>query len=214
MSYTLILGNKAYSSWSLRPWIALKQAGIAFEENVIPIYMEGSAEAIRKYSPAGKVPILKDGDFTVWDSLAIIEYVAEQNPRLWPADAKARAIARSISAEMHSGFVPLRKLCTMNLRRHYPGFELNDEVRENVLRIDTIFTETRTAFGRGGPFLFGDWSGADAMYAPVVTRFKTYDVKLSDVAQAYCEAVLALPAMQEWYAAAEAEPWTLPQYEY
>lgn len=214
MSYTLILGNKAYSSWSLRPWIALKQAGLAFEEKVIPIYMDGSAEAIRKYSPAGKVPILIDGDFTVWDSLAIIEYVAEQNPTLWPADAKARAIARSISAEMHSGFVPLRKLCTMNLRRHYPGFELNDEVRENVLRIDAIFTENRNAYGRSGPFLFGEWSGADAMYAPVVTRFKTYDVKLSDVAQAYCDAVLALPAMQEWYAAAEAEPWTLPQYEY
>jgi glutathione S-transferase len=214
MSYTLILGNKAYSSWSLRPWIALKQAGIAFEEKVIPIYMDGSAEAIRVYSPAGKVPILKDGDLTVWDSLSIIEYVAEKHPTLWPADAKARAIARSISAEMHSGFVPLRKLCTMNLRRHYPGFELTDEVKENVARIDTIFSETRANFGKGGLFLFGSWTGADAMYAPVVTRFKTYDIKLSDVAQAYCEAVLALPAMKDWYAAAEAEPWTLPQYEY
>jgi glutathione S-transferase len=214
MSFTLILGNKAYSSWSLRPWIALKQAGVPFEERVIPIYMEGSSEAIRKYSPAGKVPILKDGDFTVWDSLSIIEYVAEKHPKLWPADAKARAVARSISAEMHSGFVPLRKLCTMNLRRHYPNFELNDDVRENIARIDTIFAETRAEFGRGGPFLFGEWSGADAMYAPVVTRFKTYDVKLSKPSQDYCEAVLALPAMQDWYAAAEAEPWTLPQYEY
>jgi glutathione S-transferase len=214
MSFTLILGNKAYSSWSLRPWIALKQAGVPFEERVIPIYMEGSSEAIRKYSPAGKVPILKDGDFTVWDSLSIIEYVAEKHPKLWPADAKARAVARSISAEMHSGFVPLRKLCTMNLRRHYPNFELNDDVRENIARIDTIFAETRAEFGRGGPFLFGEWSGADAMYAPVVTRFKTYDVKLSKPSQDYCEAVLALPAMQDWYDAAEAEPWTLPQYEY
>jgi glutathione S-transferase len=214
MSYTLILGNKAYSSWSLRPWIALKEAGIPFEEKVIPIYIEGSAEAIRAQSPAGKVPILKDGDFTVWDSLAIIEYVAEKHPKLWPSDAKARAIARSISAEMHSGFVPLRKLCTMNLRRHYPCFELNDEVRENVLRIDTIFTETRNEFGKDGPFLFGAWTAADAMYAPVVTRFKTYDVKLSDVAQAYCEAVLATDGMKQWYKDAEAEPWHLPQYDY
>lgn len=214
MSFTLILGNKAYSSWSLRPWIALKQAGVPFEEKVIPIYMDGSAEAIRVYSPAGKVPILKDGDLTVWDSLAIIEYVAEKHPTLWPADARARAVARSISAEMHSGFVPLRKLCTMNLRRHYPCFELNDDVRENVMRIDTIFTETRNEFGESGPFLFGEWTAADAMYAPVVTRFKTYDIKLSDVAQAYCDAVLALPAMKDWYAAAAAEPWHLPQYEY
>jgi glutathione S-transferase len=214
MSFTLILGNKAYSSWSLRPWIALKQAGIPFEEKVIPIYMEGSSEAIRKYSPAGKVPILKDGSITVWDSLAIIEYVAEKHPTLWPADPKARAMARSVSAEMHSGFVPLRKLCTMNLRRHYPNFELSDDVKENVARIETIFSEARAQFGEDGPFLFGEWTGADAMYAPVVTRFKTYDVKLSKPAQDYCDAVLDLPAMKEWYAAAEAEPWTLPQYEY
>ncbi|BCJ91147.1 glutathione S-transferase [Terrihabitans soli] len=214
MSFTLILGNKAYSSWSLRPWIALKQAGIPFEEKVIPIYMDGSEEAIRRYSPAGKVPILKDGDLTVWDSLAILEYVAEKHPKLWPADPKARAVARSISAEMHSGFVPLRKLCTMNLRRHYPGFELNDEVRDNIQRIDTIFAETRAQYGKNGPFLFGEWTAADAMYAPVVTRFKTYDVKLSAPSQAYCETVLATPGMKEWYAAAEAEPWTLPQYEY
>jgi glutathione S-transferase len=214
MSFTLILGNKAYSSWSLRPWIALKQAGIPFEETVIPIYMDGSSQAIRRFSRAGKVPILKDGDFTVWDSLSIIEYVAEKYPKLWPADSKARAVARSISAEMHSGFVPLRKLCTMNTRRHYPNFELTDEANENVARIDAIFSEARSEYGRSGPFLFGEWTGADAMYAPVVTRFKTYDVTLSKPAQDYCDAVLDLPAMKEWYAAAEAEPWHLPQYEY
>jgi glutathione S-transferase len=214
MSLTLILGNKAYSSWSLRPWIALKQAGIPFEEIVIPIYMDGSSEAIRKYSPAGKVPILKDGGFTVWDSLAIIEYVAEKYPKLWPSDPKARAVARSISAEMHSGFVPLRKLCTMNTRRHYPNFELTDEVRDNVKRIDQIWSETRAEYGKGGPFLFGAWSGADAMYAPVVTRFTTYDVKLSKTSQDYCDAVLALPAMKDWYADAAKETWVLPQYEY
>jgi glutathione S-transferase len=214
MSYTLVLGNKAYSSWSLRPWIALKQAGVPFEEIIIPIYMEGSPEKIRAHSPAGKVPILKDGDLTVWDSLAIIEYAAEKYPRFWPADPKARALARSISAEMHSGFVPLRKLCTMNLRRHYPGFELNDDVRADVNRIEQIWAETRAAYGKNGPFLFGEWTAADAMYAPVVTRFKTYDIPISKASQDYCDAVLALPAMQEWYAAGAAEPWTLPQYEY
>jgi glutathione S-transferase len=214
MSYTLVLGNKAYSSWSLRPWIALREAGIPFDEVIVPIGTPETPENIRAHSPAGKVPILKDGDLTVWDSLAIIEYVAEKHPKLWPADARARAMARSISAEMHSGFVPLRKLCNMNLRRHYPCFELNDDVRADVLRIDTIFTEARNTFGKGGPFLFGEWSAADAMYAPVVTRFKTYDIKLSDVAQAYCDAVLATPGMKDWYAAAAAEPWTIPQYEY
>jgi glutathione S-transferase len=214
MPYTLIIGNKAYSSWSMRPWIAMKAADIPFEEIVIPIYIEGSSEAIRKYSPAGKVPILHDGSLVVWDSLAIIEYVAEKHPTLWPADPKARAVARSISAEMHSGFVPLRKLCTMNLRRHYPNFELNDEVHDNIRRIETIWTETRAEYGRGGPFLFGEWTAADAMYAPVVTRFKTYDVKLSKPAQDYADAVLDLPAMKEWYAGGEAEEWVLPQYEY
>jgi glutathione S-transferase len=216
MSLTLVLGNKAYSSWSLRPWIALKQAGIAFEEVVIPIYIEGSSEQIRKHSPAGKVPILKHGDVTVWDSLAIIEYAAEIFPKagLWPEDPKARALARSISAEMHSGFVPLRKLCTMNTRKHYPNFALNPEVEADVARIEQTWTETRAAHGKGGPFLFGTWTAADAMYAPVVTRFKTYDVKLSGPARDYMEAVLALPAMREWYAAGAAETWVLPQYEY
>lgn len=216
MSLTLVLGNKAYSSWSMRPWIALKQAGIPFEEIVIPIYIEGSSEELHKHSPAGKVPILKDGDLTVWDSLAIIEYSAEKFPEagLWPKDVAARALARSISAEMHSGFVPLRKLCTMNVRKHYPGFELTDEVRDNVRRIEEIWADTRARYGQGGPFLFGTWTAADAMYAPVVTRFKTYDVKLSKTAQAYCDAVLALPAMKEWYAAGAAEEWVLPQYEY
>ena len=213
MSYTLILGNKAYSSWSLRPWIALKQAGVPFDEIVLRIGT-GNSDEIRKYSPAGKVPILKDGDFTVWDSLAIIEYVAEKHTRLWPADAKARAVARSVSAEMHSGFVPLRKLCNMNVRKHYPNFELTDDVRADIARIETIWADARAQFGKDGPFLFGEWTAADAMYAPVVTRFKTYDVKLSKGSQDYCDAVLALPAMKDWYAAGAAEPWVISQYEY
>ena len=216
MSLTLVLGNKAYSSWSMRPWIALKQAGIPFEEIVIPIYIEGSSEELHKHSPAGKVPILKDGGLTVWDSLAIIEYAAERFPQagIWPEERDARALARSISAEMHSGFVPLRKLCTMNVRRHYPGFDIPADVRKDVDRIDQIWNEARARYGRGGPFLFGRWSGADAMYAPVVTRFETYDVKVSKASRDYMDAVLALPAMQEWYEGAKAETWVLPQYEY
>lgn len=216
MSLTLVIGNKAYSSWSLRPWIALRQAGIAFEEIVIPIYMEGSSEQIFAHSPAGKVPILKDDGRLIWDSLAILEYLAEKYPEagIWPADAGARALARSISAEMHSGFVPLRKLMVMNLRRHYPGFETNEDAQANIARIDDIWSQTRKEYGQSGDFLFGAFGAADAMYAPVVTRFKTYDVKLSPTAQAYADAVLALPAMQEWYEGAQKEEWVLPQYEY
>jgi glutathione S-transferase len=216
MSFTLVLGNKAYSSWSLRPWIALKQAGIAFDEIMVQIGTEGTGDLIRKHSPAGKVPVLKDGDLTVWDSLAIIEYVAEKFPDagIWPKDQQARALARSISAEMHSGFVPLRNLCNMNTRKHYPGFALTPDVEENVARIDQIWTETRAAHGKSGPFLFGVWTGADAMYAPVVTRFKTYDVKVSEPAREYLEAVLALPAMRDWYAAGAAETTVIEKYEY
>jgi glutathione S-transferase len=216
MSLTLVLGNKAYSSWSLRPWIALKQAGIAFDEIMVPIGIENSGDEIRKHSPAGKVPILKDGDLTVWDSLAIIEYAAEKFPEagIWPKDARARAVARSISAEMHSGFVPLRNLCNMNTRKHYPGFALTPEVEADVARIDRIWSDTRAAYGKNGPFLFGAWTGADAMYAPVVTRFRTYDVKLSKPAQDYADSVLALPAMREWYAAGAAETTVIEKYEY
>jgi glutathione S-transferase len=216
MSITLVLGNKAYSSWSLRPWIALKQAGIAFDEIMVPIGVDDAGDEIRKHSPAGKVPILKDGDLTVWDSLAIIEYAAERFPDagIWPEDRQARALARSISAEMHSGFVPLRNLCNMNTRKHYPGFALTPDVEANVARIDQIWTETRAAHGKSGPFLFGTWTGADAMYAPVVSRFKTYDVTVSGPARAYMEAVLALPAMREWYAAGAAETTVIAKYEY
>jgi glutathione S-transferase len=216
MSLTLVLGNKAYSSWSLRPWIALKQAGIAFDEIMVPIGIEKAGDEIRKHSPAGKVPILKDGDLTVWDSLAILEYVAEKFPDagIWPKDSKTRALARSISAEMHSGFAPLRNLCNMNTRKHYPDFALTPDVEADIRRIDQIWTETRAAHGEGGPFLFGAWTGADAMYAPVASRFRTYDVKPSKAGQDYVDAVLALPAMREWYAAGAAEAVVIEKYEY
>lgn len=216
MSLTLVIGNKAYSSWSMRPWIALRQAEIGFIETVIPIYIEGSREQILKHSPAGKVPILKDGDLTVWDSLAILEYLAETFPeaKLWPTDRKARALARSISAEMHSGFVPMRKLLTMNTRRNYPGFAIPEDVQRDIDRVQQIWDETRARYGKDGPFLFGHFTAADAMYAPVVTRFKTYDVKLSPTSKAYVDTILALPAVREWYAGGEAESWVLNQYEY
>jgi glutathione S-transferase len=216
MSLTLVIGNKAYSSWSLRPWIALKQARIPFEEKVIPIYIEGSREQILSQSPAGKVPILKDGDVTVWDSLAIIEYLAETYPDagIWPKDPVARAMARSISAEMHSGFLALRRHYTMNVRRSYTDFPTDPEANENIARIEEIWAEARGRFGQGGPFLFGEFSGADAMYAPVATRFETYNVKLMPEARAYVDAILTLPAMQQWYDGAKAETWVLPQYEF
>ena len=216
MSLTLVLGNKAYSSWSMRPWLALKQAGIPFEEIVIPMYVEGSKEKMLAQSPAGKVPVLKHGEITVWDSLAIIEYAAETFPEagLWPKDRAARALARSISAEMHSGFVPLRKHYTMNVRRQYSAFPREAEADANVARIEELWADARRRFGQGGPFLFGAFSGADAMYAPVVTRFKTYEIEVSPESRAYMDAVLALPAMREWYADSAAEPWTLPQYEF
>jgi glutathione S-transferase len=193
----LVIGNKNYSSWSLRPWLALKQLGIAFDEVRIPLSTPGTKAAILRYSPAGKVPILKDGDTVVWDSLAIIEYLAERHPRLWPSDPGERARARAVSAEMHSGFSALRNHMPMNARKRYPGKGRKPEVLADVERIRAIWSDAR------GPFLFGEFSGADAMYAPVVLRFRTYEV---DVNRKYMDAMLALPAMKEWIEAAEREP--------
>lgn len=215
MALTLVIGNKNYSSWSLRPWIALRAAGIAFEEIVIPLYEPGSAERILEYSPAGKVPVLLDGDVRVWESLAILEHVAERFPqaRLWPIELPARAHARAIAAEMHAGFVPLRRHCPMNMRRSVTARELPPDVAANVQRIEAIFTDCRERFGRGGPFLFGAFGAADAMYAPVVSRLHTYGVAVNAGAQAYMQAVMALPAWVEWRAASLREPWTMPSNE-
>jgi glutathione S-transferase len=215
MTLTLVIGNKNYSSWSLRPWLALKAAGISFDEVVIPIYVEGSREQILKHSPSGKVPALRHGEISVWDSLAIIEYAAEVFPDagIWPADREARAWARSICAEMHSGFVPLRKQVTMNVRRRVPGFPVAEDVAENIARIEAIWSETRGRFGGNGPFLFGTFSAADAFYAPVVTRFETYDVQVSAGSRAYMDAVLGQADMRNWCRAAAEESWTLPQFE-
>jgi glutathione S-transferase len=210
---TLVIGNKNYSSWSLRPWIAMKVAGIAFTEHRIPLYGPESKKAILVYSPAGKVPCLVDEDLRVWDSLAICEYLAEKHPGLWPQDPAARAVARSISAEMHSGFPNLRTHMSMNIRKRYPDKGRTPESLADVARIIFIWSGCRARFGKEGPYLFGRFSIADAMYAPVVLRFRTYEVELPPDCRAYADAILALPAMQDWIAAAGAETESLPQFE-
>jgi glutathione S-transferase len=209
----LVIGNKNYSSWSLRPWLAMKVAGIAFTEHRIPRYGPGSREAILVYSPAGKVPCLVDGDLRVWDSLAICEYLAERHPGLWPRDPAARATARSISAEMHSGFANLRTHMSMNIRKRHPGKGRTPEALADVARITAMWSDCRARYGKDGPYLFGQFSVADAMYAPVVLRFGTYAVELPPGCRAYADAILALPAMQDWVAAAGAETEILPQFE-
>lgn len=215
MSLKLILGNKNYSSWSLRPWIAMRHAGIDFEEEVIPLYVEGSRERILKYSPAGKVPVLIDGEMAIWESLAILDHLSERFPKaqLWPAEAKARAHARAVSAEMHAGFRPLRLHLPMNMRRVGRKRELTAEAAADVRRIESIWTDCRARFGEGGPFLFGRFSAADAMYAPVVSRFFSYAVGVGAACEAYMHAMMSLPAWQEWRASGVAEPWVMPNNE-
>jgi glutathione S-transferase len=215
MALTLVIGNKNYSSWSFRPWIALRTAGIPFEEVVIPLYEPGSKERILSFSPAGKVPVLIDGDVRVWESLAIMDYLAERFPQaeLWPKDAAARAHARAIAAEMHAGFAPLRRHCPMNMWRPVKARELPPEVAANVKRIEAIFTECRERFGQGGVFLFGAFGAADAMYAPVVSRLHTYGIAVGPAAEAYKRAIMALPAWAEWRAAALKEPWVMANTE-
>ncbi len=211
MSLKLILGNKNYSSWSLRPWIAMRQAGLAFEEEVIPLYEPGSAEKMAKYSPTGKVPVLIDGDMVIWESLAILDHLADRFPKTqwWPSDPAARALARAVSAEMHAGFVPLRKHCPMNMRRVRKRRELTTEVDNDVRRIEKIWTECRGRFGQGGAFLFGAFSNADAMYAPVVSRFFSYGIGVGAAAEEYMAAVMALPAFKEWRDAGVSESWVM-----
>jgi glutathione S-transferase len=215
MALTLVIGNKNYSSWSFRPWIALRTAAIPFEEVVIPLYEPGSKERILSFSPAGKLPVLIDGDVRVWESLAIMDYLAERFPQaeLWPKDAAPRAHARAIAAEMHAGFAPLRRHCPMNMWRPVKARELTPEVAADVKRIEAIFTECRERFGQGGAFLFGAFCAADAMYAPVVSRLHTYGIAVGPVAEAYKQAIMALPAWTEWRAAALKEPWVMANTE-
>lgn len=206
----LVIGNKAYSSWSFRPWLLMRVLGLPFEEELIPLYRDGSAERIRAASPGGRVPALIDGDVVVWESLSIIEYIADCFPdRVWPFDRAARAHARSLSAEMHAGFSALRARCPMNIRREPKPVILGAEVEANVARVIAGWTEARSRFGAGGPFLYGAFSGADAMYAPVVSRFHSYAIDVPAPVRAYMERVMALAAWREWKEAADAEPWHL-----
>jgi glutathione S-transferase len=212
---TLIIGNKNYSSWSLRPWLLLKQAGIPFREQYIPLRSETWNTQIRDLSPSGKVPALIHGDIRVWDSLAICEYLAERFPekQLWPAAVAARAEARSVSAEMHSGFQALRQNMFMNIRRRMPTRGRTPETLADIERIVAIWNGCRTRYASGGPFLFGAFSIADAMYAPVALRFQTYAVTVDGAAGAYAKTLLGLPAVLEWVTAAHAEKEQLAHYE-
>jgi glutathione S-transferase len=216
MALKLVIGNKNYSSWSMRPWLALRANNIDFEEVLIPLYTgEAGKKRILDVSRSGKVPVLIDGDVTIWDSLAIIEYLDERFPekRLWPEGWAQRAHARSISAEMHSGFAELRNECGMNLHRPIGAIELSAEARANIARIQEIWTECRKRFGRAGPFLFGAFGGADAMFAPVVHRFRTYAIAVTPEVQRYMDAMMALPAFQQWTSAGLAETLVIDKFE-
>ena len=216
MALKLVIGNKNYSSWSMRPWLALRANNIPFDEVFIPLYTgEADKKRILSFTHSGKVPALIDGDVTVWDSLAIIEYVAERFPqtRLWPEDPARRAHARSISAEMHSGFAALRNECGMNLHRPVGAIALSADARANIERIQQIWTECRERYGKIGPFLFGAFGGADAMFAPVVHRFRTYAIEVAPEVQAYMDTMMSLPAFQEWTRAGLAETLVIEKFE-
>jgi glutathione S-transferase len=215
MDLHLVIGNKNYSSWSFRPWLAMKAAGIAFEETVISLEAKDFKARVTAVSGAGKVPVLIDGETRFLDSLAFLVYLAEKFPAaaLWPKEATARAHARAVAAEMHAGFVPLRRLLPMNVWRPVKPRALDDGSKTDVARIDAIWCDCRARFGASGPFLFGAFGAADAMYAPVIWRFHTYIVEVSDTARAYMRAMMALPAWSEWRDAARREPWVLPHDE-
>lgn len=212
---TLVIGNKNYSSWSIRPYMALAMAGIAFDEKLIRFGEPAFGKAVRKISKAGLVPILIHGRNTVWDSLAIMEYIAETWPDrdLWPKNKTARAMARSVSAEMHSGFGHLRSACPMNLRRAIKPVPLNEGILSDVARLEKLWRECRKAHGSRGPFLFGKFSIADAMFTPVVTRLETYDIKVTEDTQHYMNAILATPAFHDWKAGALKEKWVVAEDE-
>jgi glutathione S-transferase len=207
----LVIANKAYSSWSLRPWILMQVLGIPFEEDLIPLDTPEFRPRVSAYKAGSTVPILVDGDMTVWETVAIAEHLAERFPdrAVWPSDAGARAFARSIAGEMHAGFRALRAACPMNLRKRYAHRERGELVTKDAARVIHLWRVARSRFGgaAGGPFLFGAFTAADAMYAPVVTRFHTYSIPVEADVRAYMDAVLGLPSFRDWQAAAMAEPW-------
>jgi glutathione S-transferase len=207
----IILGNKKYSSWSLRPWIAMKQIGLTFDEVVIPMNMPNTRAEMLSHSPTGLVPTLIDGDITIFETIAILEYLNDKFPdaKLWPKDIAARAHARAISAEMHAGFGALRRDCPMNICRPVKKHIVSPDAAKHAERIDALWVDARKRFGKGGDFLFGHFSNADAMFAPVVNRFHVYDLPRSKTSQAYMNAIMALPAWKEWEKAARAETWVI-----
>ena len=214
----LIIGNRAYSSWSMRGWLACKQSGEEFEEYVVPLF-DAEWEKRREgdeFAPSlGKVPILWDGECVVWDSLAIIDFLADRHGRelFWPADDSARGMARSMAAEMHSGFANLRRELPFNVRRNFGSVELSAEVEAEIVRILNLWAQARARFGGSGEYLFGDWGAADIMFAPVVTRFVTYGVRIPPFAATYMEAVLHRGDVVEWIELAQEEPWVIDELE-
>jgi glutathione S-transferase len=215
----LIIGNRAYSSWSMRGWLAVTQSGEEFEELVVPMFDEEWEKRREgdEFAPSlGKVPILWDGACVVWDSLAIIEFLADRHgkEKYWPQDESACGMARSMAAEMHSGFANLRRELPMNVRKTFPFRPLLDEVRDEIERILQLWAQARARFGGTGPFLFGDWCAVDMMYAPVVTRFITYAIPMPPFAELYMKAVVSHPHVIEWIDKAQDEPWVIEQYEH
>lgn len=214
----LIIGNKAYSSWSLRGWLAAKQSGLPFEEITVPLYDDNWEERRREYDltpSSGKVPILWDGETVIWDSIAILEWLSDKagRDRFWPKDDTARGMARAMVAEMHCSYMALRRQCPMNTRRVFEDHSIDADARADAVRILQLWAEARARFGKGGPYLFGTFSAADIMYAPVVSRFTTYDFTLPGFAQAYCQHMLDHDWMKQWYQAAEEEDWVLERFE-
>ena len=205
MAYTLHIGEKNYSSWSARPWILMRQAGLPFTERLVSLRQDDGKAARFARLPGGRVPVLEDDGFMVWDSLAIVEYLAERHPAIWPADPKARAWARSICAEMHGGFSALRQGMSVDVRARRPQRKRTPAMLADIARIEALWTETRRRFGQGGPLLFGAFTAADAYYAPVAFRFRTYGVEPAGEAGSYWRALLALPAVREWEAGGRAD---------
>jgi glutathione S-transferase len=206
---TLIIGNRTYSSWSLRAWIFMKHAGVSFEEIVIPLDTPQTREQLERHGPSGRVPVLHHGELRIWDSLAICEYVAEVSGNGWPQSREARAVARAVSAEMHSGFTTLRSLWPMNARARNRHTAVPAALTADIERIDELWNDCRSRFGDGGPWLFGSYSVADAMYAPVVLRFNTYGAHISQTARWYMASTLEDAPLQEWLQAAKQETWTI-----
>jgi len=214
-NYTLVIGNKNYSSWSLRPWFWMKQNGIPFTEKRVSLFVESTRSELEPYFSNYKVPVLQDGELRVWDTIAIMEYLADKHPEAsgWPKERAARAVARSVSAEMHSSFTALRSAMPMNCRKHFPGFRYSDSVQNDIDRIIALWAYCRNLYGQNGPWLFGDYSIADAMYAPVVLRFQGYDVKLNGAAADYVNTVLKNEHIQDWIEAGKQEKEVIQQDE-